>query len=603
MSFMFNPYPYADPNAVNPVVMPQKVADTLVKGIIPVAKKLVSLLKQDGVNTMGIDNYPGSDIASLVNIMKQQCMGLDFEFIDAASLLKSAEEITEMVAPYLPEDRDWDPVLLYGVRYMDGYKGLQDAAKVQALIEKLHSGKKIVVYGQGALAEEIQNEYDLRVWMDVTPRTAVLAYKYGSAHNIGATKDLSFNLAMRRNYYVDFETAMAQRWGMMKKGILDYYISADEPREMQMMSFAALVDLFEEINKRPFRCRPVYLEGVWGGWYIHKLRNLPKEMRNCAWVFDMIPLEVSLVAKTDSFEFEVPFFTLVQVMGEKLLGKQAFEQFGGYFPIRFNYDDTWHSSGNMSIQCHPDADFVVKNHREFGRQDESYYVCVASHGAKTYLGFNEPDSGEKFMQEAKRVEHNGELIDYEKYINAVPSIPGTQVMIPAGTVHASGRNQVILEIGSLTVGSYTYKLYDYQRIDPATGMPRPIHLKMGECVLHKERDKKYVYENLVNHGGVVREGEDWKEIVVGECDMLYFSLRNDVFARQIEDEASDRFHVLALVDGEKVRVESIEDPSRFFEMNYMDIIVVPAHFGKYRIINEGVGVVTVHKTMLRPDGK
>ena len=69
MSFMFNPYPYADPNAVNPVVMPQKVADTLVKGIIPVAKKLVSLLKQDGVNTMGIDNYPGSDIASLVKIM------------------------------------------------------------------------------------------------------------------------------------------------------------------------------------------------------------------------------------------------------------------------------------------------------------------------------------------------------------------------------------------------------------------------------------------------------------------------------------------------------------------------------------------------------
>ena len=54
---------------------------------------------------------------------------------------------------------------------------------------------------------------------------------------------------------------------------------------------------------------------------------------------------------------------------------------------------------------------------------------------------------------------------FEKYINAVPSIPGTQVMIPAGTVHASGRNQVILEIGSLTVGSYTYKLYDYLRAD------------------------------------------------------------------------------------------------------------------------------------------
>ena len=599
MSFMFHPYPFADPNAVNPIVAPRSVEEGRVAGIIPVAKKLVSLLKD--VNTLGIDNYPGADIASLINIMKQNSMGCDYEFVDAATLFKSAEEITEMVTPYLPEDRDWDPVLLYGVRYMEGYKGLQDEAKVNALIEKLHSGKKIIVYGQGALAEALQPHYDVKVWMDVTPRTAVLAYKYGSAHNIGATKPLTYALAMRRNYYVDFETAMAQRWNMLKHDILDYYITADEPAKMQMVPLAALKDLFEELNKRPFRCRPVYLEGVWGGFYIHKLRNLPKEMRNCAWVFDMIPLEVSLVAKTDDYEFEVPFFTFVQVMGEKLLGKQAFEQFGGYFPIRFNYDDTWHSSGNMSIQCHPDEKYVVSHHREFGRQDESYYVCVAAHDAKTFLGFNGPDDGEKFMAEAKRVEHTDELIDYEKYINAVPSVPGTQVMIPAGTVHASGRNQVILEIGSLTVGSYTYKLYDYKRLDPQTGMPRPIHLKMGEAVLHKERDKKFVYENLVNHGGVAREGDGWKEVIKGEHDLLYFSLRNDIFTKQIEDEASDRFHVLALVDGEKVRVESVDDPTKFFRMNYMDIVVVPAHFGKYRIVNEGVGVVTIHKTMLKPE--
>ena len=69
----------------------------------------------------------------------------------------------------------------------------------------------------------------------------------------------------------------------------------------------------------------------------------------------------------------------------------------------------------------------------------------------------------------------------------MPSVPDTQVMIPAGTVHASGRNQVILEIGSLTVGSYTYKLYDYQRTDPQTGLPRPIHLKMGSEVIRGER--------------------------------------------------------------------------------------------------------------------
>ena len=313
----------------------------------------------------------------------------------------------------------------------------------------------------------------------------------------------------------------------------------------------------------------------------------------------MIPLEVSIVAKIGDNEFETPFFTFVQAMGEKLLGRQAMEQFGGYFPVRLNYDDTYHSSGNMSVQCHPDEAYIVANHGELGRQDESYYVCVAAQGAKTFLGFREENSCGEFFQKARRAEKTHELIDYEKYINAVPSIPGTQLLIPAGTVHASGRNQVILEVGSLTVGSYTYKLYDYQRIDPQTGLPRPIHLKMGSQVIHGERTTQWVKENLVNHGSTVREGENWKEIIVGEHDLMYFSLRNLVFWEKIEDDTDGTFHALSLVDGEKVKVASQEDPSRFYVMNSLDVLVIPASLGKYTIENLGAGAVTIHKTVLK----
>ena len=52
-----------------------------------------------------------------------------------------------------------------------------------------------------------------------------------------------------------------------------------------------------------------------------------------------------------------------------------------------------------------------------------------------------------------------------KTANPISAKPGLQVMLPAGTIHSSGRNQVILEIGSLTIGSYTYKMYDYLRLD------------------------------------------------------------------------------------------------------------------------------------------
>ena len=130
------------------------------------------------------------------------------EFVDARDVLLSSEEITEKLKPYLPTGRDRDPVLLYGRRYTKGYKGLQDSEKVAALKEKIRHAKGLIVYGKGALSESLQGEYDVRIWIDVTPRTAVLNCKNGKNRNIGLTEDMSYSLMMRRNYYVDFETAL-----------------------------------------------------------------------------------------------------------------------------------------------------------------------------------------------------------------------------------------------------------------------------------------------------------------------------------------------------------------------------------------------------------
>ena len=595
---MFHPFPYVDPKAVNPIQAPQSVKHGLTEGPQAVAKAIAKRIGE-GSARVGIDCYAGVEIEALARQLEQFVPGV--RLIDARTLALDEETLDAKLSAYLPDDRQRDPVLLYGRRYMEGYEGLQDAQKVRQLERELQTGgRPTVVYGMGALCGRLRKLYDLRIWADISPRQTAINFKNGLATNYGSSHSRPFGLLMRRNYYVDFETALELRWQLIREGALDLYLFADDPAAMKMLPYPALLDLFEELNLAPLRCRPVYLEGVWGGFYVHRLRSLPREMRNCAWVFDMIPMEVSLAAAFDGTEFEVPFYTYVQAMGEKLLGRRAFEAFGGYFPVRFNYDDTYHASGNMSIQCHPDEAYVVKHHSELGRQDESYYICVTAQGAKTYLGFKDEAACDAFFDLADRAQTTHELIDYPQYINAVPSVPGTQVMIPAGTVHASGCNQVILEIGSLTVGSYTYKLYDYQRIDPQTGLPRPIHLAMGRDVIRRERTAEFVAENLVNHGDVVREGKGWCEKIVGEHELLYFSLRNLVFDTSMEDDTADDFHVLALVDGERVRVESIGSPKHYFELNMLDIVVVPATFGKYRVINLGVGTAVLHKTMLKP---
>ena len=107
MSFMFHPYPYADPEAVNSINIPESVKKNLSHGILNVAKS-ISALFESGTKTIGIDAYPGTEYETLINVLRQQLAAKNIEFIDAASVLLPSEVITEKIKPYLPEDRDYD---------------------------------------------------------------------------------------------------------------------------------------------------------------------------------------------------------------------------------------------------------------------------------------------------------------------------------------------------------------------------------------------------------------------------------------------------------------------------------------------------------------
>ena len=91
----------------------------------------------------------------------------------------------------------------------------------------------------------------------------------------------------------------------------------------------------------------------------------------------------------------------------------------------------------------------------------------------------------------------------------------------------------------------------------------------------------------------------WAEYIVGEHDLLYFSLRRLEFEKSIEDDTNGTFHVLTLVDGEKVTVQSLDHPELCYEQHYLDVVVVPASIGKYVVKNLGNQPVYMHKTMLK----
>ena len=595
MSFMFNPFPYNDPCAVNHIANDGSVdLKTVSRGTAQLAAVLAGLCKEHRV--IAIDGYTTAPFDTLLGLLPP-----DVATISTASILKSPQELNTLLADYLPEDREKDPVLLYGRLFEQGYRGLFDESKLNALKAALFKSSGVtVLYGNGALSGELYGLADLHIFADVTPKQAVLNIRHNGYRNLGSDEDFPFKTTMRRCYYVDFELAFSLRCELLAHKKLDYYICADQPEDMQMLPAETLFAWIDRALDYPLRQRPVYLEGVWGGYFVMKERHLPADMKNCAWVFDLIPMEVSTVLCTDGCSIELPFYTIVASNGKKLMGQRCLDEFHGFFPIRFNYDDTYHSGGNMSIQLHPGERFVTENNGELGRQDESYYIVATGQGAKTYLGFRQQADVEDFIQQVKTSEAEHTPVDYRAYIYGVESKPGVQVMIPAGTIHASGQNQLILEIGSLTVGSYTYKMYDYLRKD-LDGNPRPIHSYFGALNLHREMKEDYVRAHLVNGGRrVLRSGDGWQELVVGECEQLYFSLRNLKFVNEMQDDTDGDCHVLALVDGESITVRSKADPSLHFDLNFLDIVVVPAAMGEYELINNKPGTwITVHKTMLK----
>ena len=76
-------------------------------------------------------------------------------------------------------------------------------------------------------------------------------------------------------------------------------------------------------------------------------------------------------------------------------------------------------------------------------------------------------------------------------------------------------------------------------------------------------------------------------------------MRRLEFEKTIEGNTEGKFHVLTLVDGEEVLIQSIDNPELSYTQQYLDVVVVPANMGKYKITNLGNQPVCIHKTILK----
>lgn len=561
-------------NALNCPKIPKKWAEQVAVGL----KEISPYFRKKGW-LLALDGFIGVDWQKIISKLGVASIDIDF-------CRKPANEIEKIVKPYLTDD----PV--FGKVFQGKLEDFFDQEKLKELRRKLKGYKKqkraIICFGSGAAISLLRDLYDHIFYIDVTREEAVKRIKEGRRKDL-----LPAYLSTKRLYYIDYPVLDKHRKELLPH--LDYYLDGSVKEKPKLIPRAVLDGILSGVSQYPFRLKPCYDPGPWGGQWLKKIRNLPESMVNCAWSYDLIAPEMSFKAALGNTFLEIPFLTLMAKNPQKIMGKEAVKRFGDYFPIRFNYDESM-DGGDMAIQVHPDDAYIKKHFNEPFRQDESYYIVDTGPGSRTYLGLKEGVDQKELYRRVREAEMKGIPFDHSKYINSVASEPGDLFLIPAGTIHASGKNQVVMEI-SATTYRYTFHLYDYLR-PGLDGKLRPIHSQHAFNVIKFNRRTEWAAKNLKQKPRLIRKGKGWVEYLLGKRKDMFFETCRLEFKKSIEDNTKDKFHILALVEGEKILIQSHRYPERNFELNFSEVVIVPACFGKYSVINLGLRSCKVIKTFL-----
>ncbi len=267
---------------------------------------------------------------------------------------------------------------------------------------------------------------------------------------------------------------------------------------------------FSEEYKLLIPLKPHIVCKIWGGERLASIRNREQgEKVGESW-------EVSVLPEGES---EAQKKKLSQTIDPKLL------------PYLIKLIDT---SDHLSVQVHPNEIYAQKFESSQGKT-ECWLILDAAPSAGIYLGFKSGVTKEKFE---KAIRANDDLTPYLRFF---PVKKGDFFFVPAGSVHAIGKDVFLVEIQESS--GITYRVWDWNRLE--NGKPRVLHVDKALDVLNFDSEANEpmsfcAREDLFTFNGEERlleeklfnldlvnlvPGENWeRELANEKRHMSFFSL-------------------------------------------------------------------------------
>jgi mannose-6-phosphate isomerase len=211
----------------------------------------------------------------------------------------------------------------------------------------------------------------------------------------------------------------------------------------------------------PLKFYPILKHRIWGGDRLKTVlgKNSGNEKIGESWELSGVPGDISVVK--NGFLKDNNLQELIEVYMGDLVGDSIYERFGLEFPVLIKFID---AQDDLSIQVHPDDKLAGERHHSYGKT-EMWYIMEAGADSKLIVGFNREMDRDRYV----RAVDEGKL---EDILNFVKVSKDDVFFIPAGRIHAIGKNILLAEIQQTS--DITYRIYDWNRVDSG-GNPRELH--------------------------------------------------------------------------------------------------------------------------------
>lgn len=553
---------------------------TIYNGYEPLAQWIIQQ------KTVVIDGYVGNFWSRIIDelTLAFKTQGTEVNWYVMDDFLKPEATIEKLVQPFLgAEDSVWGTktsLQLADFYQMDALAALKPNPDfpVNILI-----GTGAALSGWGAAM----------IYIDLPKNELQHRMNAGSITNLGKSSPEKPAAMYKRFYFVDWVVCNQHKASILRRAD----VLADG-QGIDWITWAYAPDMInglKGLTQSVFRPRPWFTPGSWGGqWLMEHIPQISPEEPNYAWSFELIAPENGLVFERNGVRLEVSFDCLMILAGAQVLGKHH-ARFGNAFPIRFDFLDTF-DGGNLSIQCHPSLPYIQERFGEVLTQDETYYMLDCAPDAKVYLGFQDDIDPAAFRQELEHSLANDTEVAIEQYVQSFSAKKHDLYLIPNGTIHSSGRNNLVLEI-SATPYIFTFKMYDWLSKD-LNGDPRPINIEHAFNNLRFDRKGQRVPQELIAKPYVLEQGAGWKTIHLPTHAAHFYDVHRIEFENEVTVQTRQACHVMMLVEGTEIRVR-IGDRETVFQ--YAETFVIPAAVSRYTLINTSGTTAKVVKAFVKDD--